>query len=195
MDKVDVRIAPESERDQVVSSLVLGFVTDPVARWCWPAAETYLTSAPKFINIYGGKAFENNSAWTEENYRGGALWLPPGVEPDEEALGELVATTMSEEKQGHLFASLEEIGQHHPTEPHWFLPLIAVEPNWQNRSIGSALMKQAVAVCDEAGVPAYLESSNPRNISLYERIGFKVVGHVQHGDCPPFTPMVREAVI
>ena len=54
-------------------------------------------------------------------------------------------------------------------------------------------MKQAVSKCDENGVPAYLESTNPRNVPLYERLGFKATGQVQHSDCPLFTPMVREA--
>jgi GNAT superfamily N-acetyltransferase len=193
MNQIQVRPARESEREQIISSLVLGFVTDPVARWCWPEAKAYLINTQKFVNAYGGKAFQHHSAWTENHYRGGALWLPPEVEPDEEALGEVVAT-LPEEKQAHLIATLEEIAHHHPAEPHWFLPLIAVEPIWQNRGIGPALMKQAVANCDEDGVPAYLESSNPRNVPLYERFGFKATGQVQHGDYPLFTPMVRKPV-
>jgi ribosomal protein S18 acetylase RimI-like enzyme len=151
-----------------------------------------LAHAPTFFNAYGGRAFEHDSAWTDEAFLGGALWLPPGAHPDDQELERVATTTIAAEKQGHLFAALEELGGYHPGEPHWFLPLIAVDPISQGRGIGSQLMKHAVAKCDETGTRAYLESSNPRNISLYERHGFKVIGEVRSGDCPVFTPMLRE---
>ena len=49
-----------------------------------------------------------------------------------------------------------------------------------------------VARCDREGLLAYLESSNPRNISLYERHGFEAVGEIQIGAAPVVTPMVRQ---
>jgi hypothetical protein len=41
-------------------------------------------------------------------------------------------------------------------------------------------------------VLAYLESSNLRNVPLYERHGFKVLGTIQAGGSPPITPMLRK---
>lgn len=125
---------------------------------------------PGFINAYGGKAFDSGCAWVDESIFGAALWLPPGEGPDE-----------------------EELGSYHPDEPHWFLPLIAVDPMRQGQGVGSELMKHAVARCDETETRAYLESSNPQNVSLYERHGFKIVGEVRSGDCPVFTAMLRDA--
>ena len=54
-------------------------------------------------------------------------------------------------------------------------------------------MKHVLAIIDESGLPAYLESSNPQNISLYERHGFEVVGRIQIGASPPVHPMLRSA--
>jgi hypothetical protein len=39
---------------------------------------------------------------------------------------------------------------------------------------------------------AYLESSNPRNIPLYQRHGFEAMGEIQVGAAPVVTPMIRE---
>ena len=52
-------------------------------------------------------------------------------------------------------------------------------------------MKHALRRCDEEGIPAYLESSNPRNISLYEPLGFNIIGKIQCDSSPVMTPMLR----
>ena len=92
-----------------------------------------------------------------------------------------------------LFAVFEQMGQYHPDEPHWYLPLIGVDPAQQGKGYGSALLKYALRRCDEDGSPAYLESSNPKNIPLYRRHGFEVLGTIQVGSSPPITPMLRRA--
>lgn len=192
MGETKVRAAFGAERSRVIATITAGFITDPVTRWAWPEADSYMAHAPRFVDAYGGKAFNHGSAWVDDNLFGGALWLPPGEAPDEQELGEVVMSSVEEDKQADLFSALEQLGTYHPDEPHWFLPLIAVDPIGQGRGIGSALMSYAVARFDETGAPAYLESSNPRNLSLYERHGFKVIGEVRSGNCPVFTPMLRE---
>jgi ribosomal protein S18 acetylase RimI-like enzyme len=85
------------------------------------------------------------------------------------------------------------MGGYHPTEPHWYLPLIGVDSAHQGRGYGSALLRHALRQCDQDNVAAYLESSNPANVPLYERHGFVVLGTTQVGSSPPFIPMLRAA--
>jgi ribosomal protein S18 acetylase RimI-like enzyme len=66
-----------------------------------------------------------------------------------------------------------------------------VEPNAQGRGLGAELMRHAVARCDEERALAYLESSNRRNISLYLRHGFEIMGEIRIGAAPLVTPMIR----
>ena len=94
------------------------------------------------------------------------------------------------EDVGAVFEAMEE---YHPEESCWYLPLIAVDPLYQSQGLGSQLMKHALNRIDEDGLPAYLESSNPRNMSLYERHGFEVMGQIQIGTSPPIHPMLRSA--
>jgi ribosomal protein S18 acetylase RimI-like enzyme len=84
------------------------------------------------------------------------------------------------------------MGRYHPSEPHWYLPLIGVDPARQSQGHGSALMRHALAACDRDGRPAYLESTNPRNLPLYERHGFERLGTIQAGASPPLFPMLRK---
>jgi ribosomal protein S18 acetylase RimI-like enzyme len=63
----------------------------------------------------------------------------------------------------------------------------------QGRGLGSALLEAGLARCDSEGASAYLESSNPKNIPLYERYGFEALGVIEPDDFPPLTPMLRPA--
>jgi ribosomal protein S18 acetylase RimI-like enzyme len=85
------------------------------------------------------------------------------------------------------------VAKHRLHEAHWYLPLIAADPHWTGQGLGALLMKHALRRCDEEGIAAYLESSNPRNISFYERHGFEIIGEIQHGSSPTMTPMLRRA--
>jgi ribosomal protein S18 acetylase RimI-like enzyme len=86
----------------------------------------------------------------------------------------------------------EEMDRFHPKGPHWYLPLIGVDPTAQNQGHGSALLEHALGRSDADGLPAYLESSNPRNITLYQRHGFESMGTSQVGSSPRLVPMLRQ---
>ena len=62
-----------------------------------------------------------------------------------------------------------------PREPHWHLGPIAVHPEFQGRGIGKLLLASFLAMADEQALPAYLETDVDRNVTLYEKFGFKVV--------------------
>jgi ribosomal protein S18 acetylase RimI-like enzyme len=188
-------ITPASlaERDTAIGVLVLAFGADPMARWCWSDPHVYLETFPRFAQAFAGEAFVKGTAWCADGSAGTALWLPPNVQPDEDALGTLMENTLSGQKRDDVFALLEQMGTHHPSEPHWYLPLIGVDPARQGEGLGAALMQHALARCDRDGLPAYLESTNPRNVSLYERHGFEVVATIRAGSSPPMHPMLRAA--
>jgi ribosomal protein S18 acetylase RimI-like enzyme len=104
---------------------------------------------------------------------------------------DIVESTVSKQAENDVFPLLEQMGLHHPKQPHWYLPLIGVDPSRQNQGHGAALMKHALSACDRDGQLAYLESTNPRNVPLYERHGFEVLARLQVGSSPPIFPMLR----
>ncbi|WP_029587202.1 N-acetyltransferase [Bradyrhizobium sp. URHD0069] len=187
----EVKSAGANFQANIINTIVLGFAADPMARWVWPDSSEYLRTMPQFVKAFGGQAFDHGTAYITEGTRAAALWLPPGVEPDEAAMEAIMAQAMRPEIAEDIGAVLQGMAEHHPHEPHWYLPLIAADPNWIGQGLGTLLMKHALRRCDEKGIAAYLESSNPRNISLYERHGFRVVGKIQHGSSPTMTPMLR----
>ncbi|MEH2502211.1 GNAT superfamily N-acetyltransferase [Bradyrhizobium sp. AZCC 1578] len=189
----EVISADANNRASAISTIVLGFAADPMARFAWPDPSVYLGIMPRMVNAFGGGAFEHGTAYITEGARAAALWLPPGVEPDEAEMNAIMEESLRPEISGDIGAIMKGMAEHHPHEPHWYLPLIAADPRWIGQGLGSLLMKHALRRCDEEGIAAYLESSNPRNISLYERHGFKITGRIQSGSSPVVTPMLRPA--
>lgn len=191
MSDFAIRSAAPEDKQRALTTVLLGFASDPVARWVWPDPETYLATMPRFIAAFGGRAFEHGTAHIAADARAAALWLPPGIEPDGEAMQTLIEETLRPEIAADIEGFLEGMARHHPETPHWYLPMIAADPRWMGQGLGAALLKHALRRCDQERLPAYLESSNPRNISLYERHGFEAVGEIQSGSSPVMTPMLR----
>jgi ribosomal protein S18 acetylase RimI-like enzyme len=187
-----IQSATEANQERAVAVIVLAFAADPVARWVYPDPHQYLSHFPEVVRAFGGNAFEHGTGYHLDGFSGAALWLPPDVQPREEEMGALLQQTVPEQNQEEVFAVLEQMGCYHPTEPHWYLPMIGVDPIKQGKGYGSALMEHALIPCDREQKLAYLESSNPRNIPLYKRHGFEVIGTIQVGSSPPVFPMLRE---
>jgi len=187
-----VRTTTPGDEVPAIDAVVLAFASDPVARWCWPDPHQYLTSMPSFTRAFGGGAFVHNGAHCTDDGAGAALWLPPNVHPAEEAVGEVLERTVAATIRGDLFAVFEQMANYPPREPHWYLALIGVDPAHQGKGYGTALMTYGLQQCDRDHWPAYLESTNPRNVSLYRRLGFEALGTIQVGASPPLVPMLRQ---
>jgi len=192
MDQPVIGVAGSKDRDRVIATMVMGFSSDPLTRWFWPEASGYLQSGAAF-DAFGGNAITAGTAFVTAGFEGAALWLPPGTDPDEVRMTEFIESTVSPKIVSDVLAVFEKMDEYHPDEELWYLPLIAVDPAHQGKGIGSALMKEALRRCDDEGFPAYLESSNLRNVSLYERHGFEAIGQIQVGNSPLVTPMYRAA--
>lgn len=186
-----IRPATEADRRGVLDVITLAFAIDPLVRWMIPDPTRYLATMPETVDAFGGRGFAYDSVYVAAEFAGAALWLPPGVEPEGERLLGLVRANAPNEVRDDAMQVFAEMGKYHPAEPHWVLPLIGVDPAQQGRGLGAALMQRALARIDRERVPAYLESSNPRNIPLYQRFGFEILGQIRAGTSPPVTPMLR----
>jgi ribosomal protein S18 acetylase RimI-like enzyme len=190
--KPAILTALPQNRESAIAALLLAFANDPIVRWMYPGAHQYRTFFPRFVRAFGGQAFELGTAHCVEGYHGTALWLPPGAMPEDAVLGPLLQETVAPDRQGDVFSLLEQMGVCHPDKPHWYLPLLGVDARYQRRGFGSALLGHMLTSLDREAATAYLESTNPENIPLYERHGFSVCGEIQAGSSPVLFAMVRE---
>jgi len=191
----DSTVAPVSEdqQAQAYATLASAFFEDPVERWMYSAPHQYRTHFPEFVAAFGGNAFQHETVWTLGGFSAVAMWMPPGIEPDGDAITTVLTDTVDPSKHDDLFAVLEQMEAAHPRDAHWYLPWFGVTAELQGRGLGGTLIAHCLSVVDASHLPAYLETPSPRNITFYERHGFSVTGEAQAGECPPITFMSRAA--
>ena len=183
------RKATAADLAGVSQALAAAFFDDPVFSWCYPDAARRRQIAPRFFEIVAEAIVTHDEIYTTDPVVAAAVWVPPGVEDDEQwvaALGEV-----SGEYASRLFAALELMEENHPVEPHHYLFLLGTRPEWQSRGLGSDLIRPVLQVCDRDQVPAYLEATSEGNRRLYLRHGFEVTAEIQLPDGPTMWRMWR----
>lgn len=182
-----------TDEARMVASLLTAFAADPAVRWMYPDAQQFLAHFPDFVRAFAGQAFEQGTADQLEGQSCAALWLPPGVLPDDAAVADVLQRSVSESRLAEMNSMFEQMSESHPKEPHWHLPLIGVDPGLQGRGFGSKLLCRGLARCDADGVPAYLEATSLRSVPLYEQFGFRAVRQIKTRSSPLIIPMIRPA--
>jgi len=190
MDIPKIINVDSTKTEEVKSALVLGFATDPIFRWIFPDPMKFLRSMAFWMVEFSKPSFENKGVFADENFHGASLWHPPGVHFNPEVLSSSFAD-IPEERIEDVLEFFNELGDFQPNQDHWYLAFIALDPSKQGMGLGSLILKEALKVIDAQGKLAYLQSSNPQNISLYLRHGFEVMGEIQVGSSPVMTPMKR----
>jgi ribosomal protein S18 acetylase RimI-like enzyme len=190
----EVRIAGVDEADEVGAVLAEGFGDDPVMSWVFAEPGRHEKLLALFGFVAGEASVPLGATYVVEGAC--AVWTPPGTPdwPDEvgRRFVEEVApacTPADLERLGVLDATMTE---HHPAGEHWYLGELAARPTARGRGLGTTLLQASLARVDGDGLPAYLESTNPRNVSLYLRHGFEVTGTIELPGGPSLTAMWRE---
>jgi GNAT superfamily N-acetyltransferase len=96
-------------------------------------------------------------------------------------------------KAPRMIGAISAIEKVHPKEEHYYLEALGTRQDMQSKGVGSAVIRHMLDRCDAEGMPAYLESSNVRNVPFYARHGFETTGEIAVGKgAPTVTAMWRE---
>jgi ribosomal protein S18 acetylase RimI-like enzyme len=178
---------------ETLAVLFAAFESDAAVRAFYPTKSEYDRHFPGFLMAFGGRALEEGIVDRDPLDRAAALWFPPGLEPDAEAIMAHLEASVPAERLDRLAAGMEVQGSMHPHDPHWYLPWIGVKPEAQGMGLGSALLVTGLARADADGLPAYLEATSRRNAALYARHGFEETGIVEAEGYPEIIAMWRPA--
>jgi len=187
-----VKVAQVEQCSAVINLLTAALITDPLARWKYTCVHDYMRYEPEFYRAFGGASFDTGTAFVADELRGAALWLTSESHSDETAMATLAEATLAAAKRDHLNTLFERLAVYHPAAPHWYLPIIGVDPLHQGKNIGLHLMQAALDVCDEQQLIAYLDSTSERSVRFYQRLGFTCLGEVSVADSPGVFPMLRQ---
>jgi len=196
--KFELRLASESDAEELASILADAFLQDPVARWVLPEPsfdEKFFHSDVALADIPA------QHCWLESEGRGAACWRPPKARSAKAGLLKTIKLMvpaimqfgLKPMRRGDILQ--RAFAKQRPKEPHYYLHMLGARQQFQGQGIGSALLKQGLRVVDENEMPAYLESSNIANVRLYERFGFTTLHSASLGkDGPTVWYMWRDAV-
>lgn len=187
----DVAAEEGLDVSRVLAILVAAFRKDPAARALYPTDSEYDRYFSGFLMAFGGRAFDEGTVDVDMSGRAAALWFPPGIEPNDEAIIAYMEDTIPPERLGVLSAGMEIQNAMHPHETHWYLPWMGVIPEAQGSGLGSALLRTGLARADTDGLPTYLEATSRLNAALYARHGFRMTGVVEVEGYPEISAMWR----
>ncbi|MDJ0879505.1 MAG: GNAT family N-acetyltransferase [Halieaceae bacterium] len=180
----------------ITDILADAFAEDPCMNWVIPHVGLY----PGFYTMLARRLYmPHGLVFMDSEARAAAMWLPPGVDHrvaiglDQLLLVIRLLLHSGTRVLPRLEQAQEVMARRHPREPHYYLHAIGARRGSQGLGLGSALIKQVTRRCDEERMPAYLESSSPLNIPLYQRHGFEIQDEEPIGEGgPPLTFMWRE---
>ena len=185
------------EDEEILGALLsVSFSADPFVRWLMPNSVDFLHDSQMHPRRAYPEAFDAGTIFFIGDFAGVAVWLPPAakIERSEETAPAETALDATDHGFPPEFPELiSQSAAYRPSEPHWYLGLIAVDPAYRGRGLGAKLMEHCLTLVDHDGMPSYLESTNVANTSLYRRFGFEQLAEVRVGSSPPRFPMLRPA--
>ena len=169
-----VRVAQRSDADALSAMLARAFEDDPVTVWAHPDGRKRPRRVGRFFAGRLRTLLAHELCWTTGELEGAALWAPPDAwaAPPGELLRGIRALTPH--RALITVYGLGDIERVHPRQTHFYLSVLGVEPGRQGQGVGSRLIGPGLEMCDREGVPAYLETAKARNVTFYERHGFRV---------------------
>ncbi len=195
---LEVERAGEEQREALASLLAAAFAEDPIQRWMLPGSRNSLANRRRLFRQAARLYVRDGLATRTRGGEAAAWWGRPGARRPQglmrliDDLRGLTASLLSVGTQlGRSVRLYEMMLEARPREPHWYLAAIGTHPNHRRKGAAASLLRERLAVCDESRTLAYLESSSPANVPIYERHGFEVLREARVDDSPPLWLMSR----
>ncbi|NJK47792.1 GNAT family N-acetyltransferase [Candidatus Gracilibacteria bacterium] len=185
----------------IAQVLAESFADDPSFNLVFDRDINRLSAIQAFFEPFVADASERGKIIVEPNWQGACIWYPAEVEifneQFEQTLMEIIKTItkFAGEKSAQRFQHLiEQLGDSEPQQSHCEVFFLGLKPSARGKGIGQDLLKPVLDYADKNQVPCYLVSSTSRNISFYERHGFKKYCPIEINDTYSMTGMWRDFV-
>ena len=163
---------------EVVEVLADGFYDNPLLSWVFPDPETRLEALGQWFEFWIDLYSEDVRLFLSEDDSAAALWaIPNARDLDSDSIPRFAALIQRHngDRTGLVLKGLGALGEH-PPQPYWYLNSIAVRRGQRAAGRGAQLLEPMLLRADQEGIPVYLESSNPANLTFYYRYDFEAWG-------------------
>jgi GNAT superfamily N-acetyltransferase len=192
------RVATIDDVPAVAACLADAFHEDPVwGHWTFPDSDRRAALLAKFMEFWAICGARTPWLWTSGDSETVTVWVPPGepdMTPAEAAILEALLPELLGNRAPEVASLFDQFDDQHPhDEPHYYLGWWATHRDHAGRGLGTALIRENLALIDAEHMPAYLESTNPANIPRYEALGFRPRSEFGPPGGPVITTMWRDA--
>jgi GNAT superfamily N-acetyltransferase len=153
-----VRKARPNELGRLAAVLASAFHDDPPIRWVLKDDGRRRSLLERSFGLYLRRLwFKQDECYTTGSVVGAIVWELPG-QWKVGVVDQLRLLPSMARINGRLLSRIlrafAAVQSNHPAEPHYYLPLVGVEPEWHGRGLGTALMRPILDRCDNEKVPA-----------------------------------------
>jgi GNAT superfamily N-acetyltransferase len=195
-----IRAATAADRATLADCLASAFSEDPLFTWMAGGGPNKPVEAKLRVVFAALVKLElerpEHLVFTDEHGIGAAVWKAPNKW--KMTTGDMLRSLPAMlrglgTKAPRMIGAFSAIEKVHPKEEHYFLEALGTRRDQQGKGVGSTVIRHMLDRCDTEGMPAYLESSNPRNVPFYARHGFETTGEIVVGKgAPTATAMWRK---
>lgn len=190
----ELRLAARADWRQVGGIIAEAFAEDPVNLWIFG---NEAAMPPVFGALARGVYLKRGICHVSED-AAATMWCRSSASRELglfDTLGLVSAVTRKGSKgaaqRGLTAAKIME--HEHPKAPHLYLFAIGTRKAARGKGLGKAMMAPMLSAADRAGMPCYLENSNPANTGFYRSHGFERMKLFTPGDgAPVMEAMWRE---
>jgi ribosomal protein S18 acetylase RimI-like enzyme len=180
-----VRSATVGDLPQAARTLALAFDPYPWTRWSVPA-DHYEARLEELQSLYLKHALCHGLVLVDEEVRGVGAFLPPGTaEPGEDTQAR-IAELLGDRLESVMGLQLPSL-----STGAWTLATLGVHPGSAGKGLGSAIISEGLRQIRGLGA-VRLETSDERNVQLYERHGFAVTATTHIPGGPSVYSMCRD---
>lgn len=189
----ETRLATPRDRSTVVQVVLRAFAADPA--WLFMLGADYPRLAPLLAGALFDQRVGEGTVWLCDDGAAVAMWDGPGRHGSDDDGRAAVwrefhdaAGVAGAEPLARYDAALFAVA---PAQEHWYLGVLATDPDRQGSGLATAVMAPGLAHADEDGLACCLETSTAGNRDFYRRRGFTQAVDVRIDGGPPTWWMTR----
>jgi GNAT superfamily N-acetyltransferase len=175
-----VRLAAGADSSRIRRTAARAFAADPLITWMVGSdAHDVLET---FFELPVSRYLGAGEVWVTDDVVAVAMWRPPAAaeaDPRDIEVMQRAWSNLDGLTHARIATVTSLFEEHQPSEPHWYLGVLGVHPDWQGRGLARAVMASVRQRADANSVPMYLETATAADVAYYARLGFDIVDELQ----------------